>query len=524
MLITLVRKDLRASRWWAAWIWLLAMGGMLCPQRGRWPGVVEDWSSIASWLLWLALLSIPLLQWWLIGIDPPTGDQRFIATRPVPGGLLLTGKVGALILGGVLPLSLAVIIRLLTAGLGVTAGEALFAAGENARVLFIVLGALALSCVIPIRSLWIGVTGIVLFGWILSTGLIHFVGLRMPTSESELNNIKGLTNAGMIALGFAAWTVVACRYLRTGWRMALPVLAGAGLLAATGTNAWLQHLDSKPPDAPAPAGFQPRLQATRGPSCSLWTSSIVEFRQDCKLVNLPPGIFAEPTLTEGSIQIGDEALPRAFSQDTRGLSSFTINPAAAAFALGNGMIAEGGWEDSSFYLLIGRMLIPEVRRRSTLKATFRGRYHYDLYRAELVTSFPIEPGQGWQTDHLRFTIDEIYISQPGVLRFGVTAERFWLPSDVQNDQYFRHGVGDFGWMGVDSAAHRLHCLKFSAGRLDGKGCVLQRRSAGTENCAFSSDNKEYLHPEAMKLAIFHRIRIGSVVIPFEYKDQTLMVQ
>ncbi len=517
-LLPLVLKNLRAARWWMALVWALCLAAALCPQRGGWPGMIDDWAMAASSLLISACLAVLFMQWWPLAEDQPPDSSRFIATRPVPGVVLFTARLVVLAGGGVLPFALAVAFRVATSGLGTGLGQAFLIAAEDAAILMGVLGCLTLRPALRRSTGWLDVAGAVLAimpGIVLSFLLASGVHRRWLSSAS----MQFLSFAIVCATGAALWAALLCAYTRLHWLKTLGLAACAVLLAGWCLAARWSNIQIVP-RVEKPADLQPVLRPDRPLYCAAWRPGEAVIYQHCHLTGLPPDVCARQIKAEGTVSVNGAA--PVFFRDGHGTYQ-TLSAAAAAGCLRNGTTTARPWrDDDPLQLGLATIKLPAEAARDGVEVSLQGRYIFDLYRVEPVAGMPAETGRCLTFPPLRMEVLGTTSSDSGHFGLRVGAECSLRPMEAPPFKLC-HGVDDLGWVVIDSASRQLYPVSESVSGTVRPLMFLQR-AVSREEWNFSAPENMKLHPEAMRLALFRSVYIGTAAVPFTYEHQKLKVE
>ena len=565
----LLIKDLRAVRGWIVVIWALLVAMLLCPQRGaigilsvlRWSVKPSElgWPETASWLSIAACFILIFMQRAFLKVDPPRGDDRFIGTRPVRGGMIFGSKLAAVLVGGILPVCLASAMRITAAGLDVSAREAGILMLENAWMMLSLLGLLSLRHVLPGNSLWSTVLG----------SILAVVILPIMATVQAADNLPEPFNwilAALFTLGISCWAGLAGRYGRwRGWLRIL-VIPGVWLIAVWMNLAW-HHDFTSSTTAPAikvsPSGspnlacvqMLPRINAF------MLSSSIT-------LSGLPPGTWVEPVRCEGTFRRRGETREQAFSTDARSeqLKHIPIWAAMVAAPFGSSPNSVKG--EFTLACSMGKVWLPpayQVGEEGKLTKTFfpfaatvRGIYRVDLYRAVLEKQLPMERGIEWHGHHQALWIQDVEIEPDRVstalriargeagsesrevaysLRLTVAADSFrasgvpfglWGSAQALGAEYAFFEINEPRKMllGIDTylplvssaLLQRRHQLADDSWSFRG-----ERWPAG-EQVAETAEERLMASPpnhRQSKLGVFRRVKIGTVEVPFEYADYHL---
>jgi len=297
MLLHLMRKDLRATRLWLVVISTFAAALIVLPQHGL---IKEDlsWHEFSILLGWLGWLAVVLFQRSLLNLDPPQGAERFIGTKPTSGGQVIVSKICLIFTMGVLPVTAAATWRLIHLDAGVTWAEALTVSAENATLLILLLGLLALPTALPFHSAWITGISVILAATLMMFSVIIVTLLSAPpTWFWYLIPIICLSLAGVSGV------VTHSLRLRGIHRLLLSLLVG--LIGTSGIAAMLHEKKSSRFEG---TPFEQPLKivsATNGGLSAYLHSglpgNVVEIRQNCRLQGLPKGVFAEHWRVTGQI-------------------------------------------------------------------------------------------------------------------------------------------------------------------------------------------------------------------------------
>lgn len=530
MLFHLMRKDLHATRLWLVVISTLAVALVVLPLHGL---ITEDqacheFSILLGWLGWLAVV---LFQRSLLNLDPPLGAERFIGTKPTSGGQIILGKVCLILTMGVLPVTAAATWRLIRLDAGVTWAEALTVSAENATLLILLLGLLALPTAFPFQSAWITGISVILAATLMMFSVIILTLLPAPPTWFWYL-------LPIICLSLAGATGVVTHYLRRPGihRLILSLLvgiAGACGIAATFQEKKSFRLEGTPFEQPV------KIVSTHGGLSAYLHSglpgNVVEIRQNCRLQGLPEGVFAEHWRVSGQMQLEGHEKPFDLDWDSWASTQWAVPPDIAFHAVPGtprptaAVLAEG----QILFLPTGRATVPNLKRGQILKMTLRGTHHFELFRAKLETTLPIENEQTWTGDHLRLDMSQVSKRQSNVALHLDTDVLSFIPE--RRRQGIAYGVGDLGFFGVSHPGQPL--IRVESFQETQTLTPLLRHRQARERLLFSLNQSWWnfskpestkatkeVQPTEVRLGIFRRFKIGVVSVPFEFVDVRVGVQ
>jgi len=546
---TLLLKDLHVARGCIAVTILMIAALLLCPQRGAVGRNPLGWPDVASWLSLACSMVLIFTQRALLMADPPQGDRRFIATRPVRGETVFASKVAVMLLTGVFPVSLAMAVRLWTAGLGVTVAEGLMVALENAWALMSVLGLLLLWQAVPGRAWWVAVPIVLL-------GLLVLVVMRYNMTAEPFRTPWDPWLALLITSGFACWAALLGRYGR--WRL-WPSLLVTGMVwlgAAWLTDRWRCHEVPADPPSPEIKGLSFKQEDVYH-TWLWWGHGYVSLNLSARVIGLPPGTWAEPTVCEGAFQGHEHGKVQHFRSDMRRVVKPGLPMEPTIYAIPGVAQSSLKTNEPSFNAQLGIVKLPTIRLPAghggfaqtwhPSAAKIHGVWHVDIYRAELVTTLPLRQGAQWSGSHARFEIKEIILG-PAKVTSGLVPAGLKILSDSFRTADFSMGgepsykaalESGYGCFAIDRE-DRL--LQSSQRYIDSStSTVLQRRSHRYDNADIGQRWTGWLGPEGVpqrtsteeagdpsvvpleriELAVFRRVKIGSAEIPFEFTNKAL---
>ena len=528
-------KDLRAVRGWIAALWAPLVMMLLCPQIGRIGESDFSWPWVASCLSTVSCFILIFMQRALLKVDPPNGAERFIATRPVRGEAVFLSKLATILAGGILPVCLAAAMRLSAAGLEFTWLDAGTLSLGNAWMLLSLLGLLSLRHVIPGHSFWI-----TLFGG--AVALVMLLVTSASMADSSLHDPWDWIFAALTMLGFPCWAGLASRYGRwRGWLRML-VIPGTWLAVTWASVLWQRGVPPSPETV---------SKSTLGPladphlTCSQYLpwSNAFAIHSVVTATGLPPGAWVEQAGCEGVFRIDGETRELPFHADTRDetplLMPIWAAAAAAPFGPSDSDAVKGTFAVSGFmgtvHLPVTWTLDEKGKRLKTSPsffATLRGVYHFDLYRAELVSQLPLQRGTEWHGHHLAFWIRQADVESYR-MSLKITADGFRIPGAAYGI-FFSPATKELGveyrLLAINEPAKTLISPDSYMGQPTSN--LLQQRHYFTDEWNFMGERYTIGEPapktsvpallaldyRPSRLGVFRRVKIGSVAVPFEYKD------
>ncbi|MES2596439.1 MAG: hypothetical protein V4662_13925 [Verrucomicrobiota bacterium] len=539
MTLHFLLKDLRATLpWWLVTL-VLAVSLAVIPVRGQ---ASENWSwnVLSFWLGWLLCLTVVLLQGRLLSLDPPEGAERFIGTRPVSGWQVVAGKAGVLALLGLLPLVLALSVRISRLGMDAGALRTSGILAQDIWLLTLVLGMLCLPHVTLHRNAWTGLAAMLL------ALVIFMFGNGLMFIPFAMDALPAITALGAVATGVMGGMLA--RYGRlSAWPRAGCIMLGVLL------GSWMSYGSFGPQIRPVESAVTPggdltltmdrpqqllkkasaavsglalSLDARRNSVSTLdRAGGEVELRQDLQLRGLPEGVYADFESAGGFFQVAGEG---EWREMRRCVTSFgwAVHPDAAFHAVpGNpGPTKEALSKGMTFYLPLGQAALPKLRRGDVLPVSLKGDAVFSLYRARLEKVLPIADGTIWSANGLRIALSEVHRSARQV-QFMAEVDIFGAsPHDSRHSLHL--GLLGHGFFGLQNGAGTPARLNAIRGWTESH--PLLRHQRFTEQISISSHDRwwafpvtaEPVNPSAQEtgLAIFGREIVGTVRVPFEFLE------
>lgn len=527
LLLHLMRKDGRAT--WPAGLLVILLSAALAllPMRG-WASQEISWQILTLWLSLAAWLAVVLLLKGMIRTDAALDSSRFIGTRPVSGRQVIASKLLIMLLVGLLPVVLAVMVRMLRTGVSVSVVDLGTVALANLSLLVALLGILTLPMVMPGRGAWMDlvsvIAALVLAVWGIPENVVL---LDLDKTWYEL----------ALGLGWAALTLVVAVYLRL---TPLKALAACVLVAASVTFLNGMEASRRPEQAVVKSPVELQL---RPAEVSLRMHSrmneVGSLNVDVWVQALPEGVFAECIRVDNVITFEDIGSRVKTARPVLQVNGWVVPPDCAYAVLRGDAVktVASSQAGQRLNLDFGIGDFPSLKPPVQVKARLRGSMVLNLYRTIFDQTLPFQEGLEWSGKNVHFQLNEVFKTESGIPMMYVDADILRLRAG-RTRQVFGLGVEEYGFFGVDATSHELFRLESSGSEATLSPLLRHEQSREIMhvtlmrnwwpgiNAQRASDPARPLRVDPMKisLGIFRREKIATVKVPYDWPDMTVNVR
>lgn len=410
LLIHLVRKDFSAFRVHLILLWLIIVAAVVMPL-----GTTMSAMSASSAIVTAFFLLLFLIQALLFQLDPATGTDNFLTTRPIPKSTLLGSKLALFFAAGIAPLLIAAVLQAARAWLDLTAGGYLWIC---VKLLLIYGGVAGLTALIAAYTpniprfiaYIVGISMLILI--VFKPSLNPWVNTiwEKPTTGSLLKTRACLS---LLCCGIAGYTLVALRYFHVRWKFHVAIAALGAVIAILCAKYWpvdlipsrKQHVipSTQVADTIGKIEIDFKLSAAAHGSSTINGRTFSILGAPLTVSNLPDQYFLQNTgyrsvgvLREGG-KVPSAYTPRSYAS--------AHPPLGKIRALLN--IPSTQSDDGSVFM--SDILTYEPYKIHTRYGigSLSGECNYDLYEPSIVAELPLKPGSSFTTSGARIEFVDV---------------------------------------------------------------------------------------------------------------------